>query len=88
MSLQQEAGEWKATVAFSIGGNDVPATVALLKISGEELEVKYVFELGGVKLQSHLQGAFRDGSFTGRYKTQTVADSSPVDEGSCSAKRT
>lgn len=88
MSLQQEAGEWKATVVFSIGDNEVPTTVAFLKVSGEDLEIKYIFEIGGVKLQSHLQGAFRDGGFTGKYKTQTVSDPSPVDEGSCSAKRT
>ncbi|MBL8232335.1 MAG: hypothetical protein JNL98_27815 [Bryobacterales bacterium] len=88
LALQQESGEWKATVSFSIGDNAVPASVVALKIGGDKLEVRYVFEIGGVKLQSHLTGTLQNGEFAGKYKTQTVADESPVDEGTCSAKRT
>lgn len=87
ISLQQDGSEWKAEVGFSLGDNAVPASVVFLKVSGENLEVKYVFELGGVKLQSHLTGSFQSTGFAGKYKTQTVADAMPVDEGSCTAKR-
>ncbi|MCS7026663.1 MAG: hypothetical protein NZV14_17840 [Bryobacteraceae bacterium] len=88
LTLQQQDGSWKAKVTFSIGETAVATTVSELKVDGGDLEITYVFELGGVKLQSRLKGSFRNGEFSGKYRTQTLAEGSLVDEGSCTAKRT
>jgi hypothetical protein len=85
--LEQNGDQWKATVRFTLGETEVPATVRMLRVEGSKVETKYDFDLGGNKLQSHLEGEVKDGVFHGRYKTKALADDSGVDEGACEAKR-
>ena len=85
--LERAGGEWKATVQFTLGGMDVPTTINLLRVEGPTFEMKYDFDLGGNKLQSHLTGEIKDGQFSAKYKTKALADDSAVDEGTCEAKR-
>jgi hypothetical protein len=85
--LEQNAGAWKATVQFTLGGADVPTTMNMLRVDGSTIEMKYDFDLGGNKLQSHLTGEIKEGQFSAKYKTTALADDSAVDEGTCEAKR-
>lgn len=88
IKLEKDGAAWKATVRFSLGENEVPTNVSLLDVKGSSMEMKYEFDLGGNKLQSHLEGEFKDGQLNGKYKTRAVADAaSVIDEGTCTAKR-
>ena len=85
--LERAGDEWKATVQFTLGGADVPTTMNMLRVDGSTIEMKYDFDLGGNKLQSHLTGEIKEGQFSAKYKTKALADDSAVDEGTCEAKR-
>ncbi len=87
LQLEKAGAAWKATVQFTLADNPIPTTVKTLKLDGKRLEIAYEFDLGGNKLLSQLEGELTGGALTGKYKTKALADGSPLDEGTCEAKR-
>jgi hypothetical protein len=88
LRLEKSGPDWKGAVTFTIADTEVPTKVSFLEVKETTIEMKYEFDLGGNQLQSHLQGEFKEGELTGKYRTRPVADLSiVVDEGTCSAKR-
>ena len=79
-------GKWQCEVTFSLDGEDVKTTVKSLKVEGAKLEVAYEFNIQGYDLRSTINGELRDKKLEGKYRTQAVADGSPVDEGEWKAK--
>lgn len=87
LKLEPSGQDWKASIRFTIAGNDIPAQIRELRVSGSAIETKYLFSLGDNSLQSHLRGEINDGHLTGKYTTTTADGATPVDEGTCDAKR-
>jgi hypothetical protein len=87
LRLEKAGDDWKAAVQFSFADNPIPTQVKAIRVTGTQLETTYEFELGGNKLQSQLQAEVRNGQLTGKYRTKAVMDGTPVDEGTCEAKK-
>ena len=84
-SVAQKAGVWKAEVSFTMGSEKVNCDVTALRVEGATIHVVYTFELLGMKLESTIDGERSGGKITGKYRTRSVADSAPVDQGTWEA---
>ncbi len=78
-------GEWKCVVSFTLGGEEVKTKMKSVKVDGSKMEARYEFDLGGTLLQSTLTGELTGKTLEGKYRTVTVSDGSPVDEGTWKA---
>ena len=78
-------GEMSGNVVFTMGNDEVKTKVTSVKVDGNKLDMTYQFDLQGTELQSKIVGELKGKSFEGAYKTTTVADGSPVDEGTWKA---
>ena len=78
---KQSDGKWKCEASFTLGGQEVKTTMKSIKVEESKIEIRYEFDLQGNLLQSTLTGQLEGRTLEGKYKTVTVADSSPVDEG-------
>jgi hypothetical protein len=78
-------GATKADVSFTIAGQPVQCKVTSVKVDGSKLVVVYEFDLGDARLESTVSGTFTDKTIEGSYKTKSVGDGSPVDEGTWKA---
>lgn len=87
ISLETAEGQWKASVTFSIAGNEVKTRVTSLQVSPEKIAAEYEFELGGNKLASRIEGKLVEGKIEGVYRTKVVENGTQVDEGSWKAAR-
>lgn len=76
-----EAGEWKADVTFTLGGQEYKTKVTSVKVDGNKLEITYQYNLQGNDLQSKISGELKDKTFEGTYKATTLGDGATVDEG-------
>ena len=85
LSLAQSSGAWKAEVFFTIGGEKVNCSVTSLAVEGAKVHVVYTFDLLGMKLESTIDGERSGAKLEGRYRTRSVADSNPVDQGTWEA---
>ncbi|MBI3473670.1 MAG: hypothetical protein HY013_20130 [Candidatus Solibacter usitatus] len=74
-------------VTFGLGDNQVKTTVKRLVVEGAKVEVTYEFDLGGNKLESTVNGELSGDTLAGKYKTKTVPEGNPVDEGEWKAKK-
>lgn len=81
LQMQQADGQWKATVSFTIAGQDVPCTVKSIAVDGEKLKVVYAFDIQGNRLESTLEGAMKGAKLSGKYVTRTAGEASEVDQG-------
>jgi hypothetical protein len=52
-----------------------------------KLELKYEFDLNGVRLESTIHGTLSGEALEGSYSTKSVADGSAADEGQWKATR-
>ncbi len=78
-------GATKADVSFTIAGQPVQCNVTSVKVDGSKIVVVYDFDLGDAKLQSTVSGTVNGKTIEGSYTTKSVADGSPVDEGTWKA---
>lgn len=78
-------GEWKAEIVFTLGNDEVKTQIKSLKVDGSKLDVVYDFDLQGNALESTVTGQLNGKTLEGTYKTKSVADGSPVDEGTWKA---
>ena len=85
LSLTQERGAWKAEISFTMGAEKVNCSVKSLTVDGAKLRVVYTFDLLGMKLESTLEGERLDGKLSGKYRTRSMSDNSPVDQGTWEA---
>ncbi|MCX6592735.1 MAG: hypothetical protein NTZ56_14530 [Acidobacteria bacterium] len=81
LAMEQADGQWKATVSFTIAGQDVPCTVKSIAVDGEKLKVVYAFDIQGNRLESTIEGAMKGSKLSGKYVTRPAGDSSEVDQG-------
>ena len=72
-----------ATVGFTIMGEEVPAKITSLKVSGAKIEISYDFELQGAKLTSAADGVIKGKTIEGQYTTS--AEGQAVDQGTWKA---
>lgn len=83
--LTHAGDDWKATVTFTMGGDEVKTKIVSVKVDGNKLNLVYQYDLQGTQLQSAITGELKDKKFEGTYKATTVADGEDVDEGSWTA---
>lgn len=81
MALEQADGKWKCEASFTLGGQEVKTTLKSVKVEEAKIEIRYEFDVQGNLLQSTLTGQLEGRTLEGKYKTITVADGGPVDEG-------
>ena len=74
-------GEWKADVVFTMGTDEVKTKIKSVKVDGSKVDIVYDFDLQGNALVSTVTGEVTGKKMASTYKTKTVADGSPVDEG-------
>ena len=72
---------------FTMGSTEVKTKVTHVAVNGMKLEMKYEFDLNGVRLESTLRGTLNGEVLQGRYSTKSVADGSAADEGEWKATR-
>ena len=80
-----ENGQWKADVVFTMGSDEVKTKVKSVKVDGSKIDIIYDFDLQGTALESTISGQLTGKVLEGTYKTKTVAEGSPVDEGTWKA---
>ena len=85
---QGEKGAWSADVSFTLGDQDVKCKVSALSVEGAKIHVVYTFDLLGQNLESTIDGERSGAKLSGQYRTRTVADSAPVDQGTWDASST
>ena len=85
VTLTQTGGDWKSEVTFGLGGDTVQTKVTSVKVDGSKVTVVYTFDLQGTVLESTVTGELKDGALAGEYHTKSVADGSPVDDGTWKA---
>ena len=78
---QTPGGEWKADIVFTMGTDEVKTKIKSVKVDGSKVDIVYDFDLQGNALESTVAGELTGKTMEGTYKTKTVADGSPVDEG-------
>ena len=88
LSVSDDAGKTKCTVAFTFSGQEVTTNVTLCKIEGAKIETQYDFDIGGNRLQSTIHGELKEKTLQGKYQTKVLADGSDVDEGDWKATST
>ena len=69
-------------VSFTIGGEDVKTKVSSSKITGENFDIEYDFEVQGYRLRSHAKGTIKGDKMQATYDTKSLDDGSVVDAGS------
>ena len=87
MVFKLSGGRIEPDVMFTMGATEVKTKVTHIAVDGLKLEMKYEFDLGGVRLESTIRGTLNGNTMEGRYSTKNVADGSPADEGEWKAKR-
>jgi hypothetical protein len=85
LALTRTGGAWKAEVSFTMGAEKVNCSVTSLSVDGAKVRVVYTFDLLGMKLESTIEGERSGAGLSGKYRTRSVADNSPVDQGSWEA---
>lgn len=86
MTLARGAdGKPNCEVTFTIDGQEVKTVTKSLKVEGSKIEVAYDFTIEGYELRSTVSGQLVENRLEGKYRTVSLADGSPVDEGSWKA---
>src|SRR5947207_1395472 len=88
LSLAQNGSAWKAEVSFTMGSEKVNCAVTSLSVEGAKVHVVYTFDLLGMKLESTIDGERSGAKVSGKYRTRSVADNNPVDQGTWEASAT
>lgn len=85
LSLARDGDTWKAQVSFTMGAENVNCTVTSLSVDRAKVRVVYTFDLLGMKLESTIEGERGGAKLSGKYRTRSVSDNSPVDQGNWEA---
>ena len=72
-------------VMFTLGEQDVKTKVSSNKVSADQFDIEYDFELSGYRLRSHAKGTIKDGKIQATYETKSLDDGSAVDTGTFEA---
>jgi hypothetical protein len=72
-------------VMFTLGDQDVKTKVSSSKVSRDQFDIEYDFELSGYKLRSHAKGTVKGDKLQATYETKSLEDGSPVDAGALEA---
>lgn len=88
LALQERpGGQWECQVMFTMGERKVETTVKSLRVEKSAIEVSYEFDLGESRLMSTIHGERVNGRLEGQYRTKSVPDGTPADEGVWKAAR-
>jgi len=87
ISLTAADGKLTPDVMFTMGSTEVKTKVTHFAVNGMKLEMKYEFDLNGVRLESTLRGTLSGEVLEGRYSTKSVVNGSAADEGEWKATR-
>jgi len=87
IALTLSDGRLKPNVMFTMGSTQVKTKVTRVAVDGMKLEMKYEFDLNGVRLESTIRGTLSGEVLEGRYSTKSLADGSAADEGEWKATR-
>jgi hypothetical protein len=85
LTLARNGDAWKAEVSFTMGTEKVNCNVTSLTVDGARVRVVYTFDLLGMKLESTIEGERSGAKVAGKYRTRSLADNSPVDQGNWEA---
>lgn len=85
--VKDASGKPRADVVFGMGASEVKTKVTFLEINDAKIQCKYEFEIQGFKLESTIDGQLSGDDLTGVYKTRSIADNAPVDQGEWKAKK-
>ena len=86
IALALSDGKLAPDVRFTIGSTEVKTKVTHV-VDGMKLEMKYEFDLNGVRLESTIRGTLSGEVLEGRYSTKSVVNGSAADEGEWKATR-
>jgi len=75
----------QAEVTFTLGDQEVKTKIREIKLGPSEIQAAYDFDLQGNLLRSTITGKLSDKILEGSYSTKTVADDTPVDQGTWKA---
>jgi len=87
IALALSDGKLEPDVMFTMGSTEVKTKVTRVAVDGMKLEMKYEFDLSGVRLESTIRGTLSGEVLEGRYSTKSLADGSAADEGEWKATR-
>jgi len=87
IALALSDGKLAPDVMFTMGSTEVKTKVTHVAVDGMKLEMKYEFDLNGVRLESTLRGTLSGEVLEGRYSTKSVVNGSAADEGEWKATR-
>jgi hypothetical protein len=71
----------EADVSFTIGDQNVKTKVASSKVTGDQFDIEYDFQLMGYNLRSHAKGTITGDKMKATYQTKSLDDGSIVDSG-------
>jgi len=86
IALALSDGKLAPDVRFTMGSTEVKTKVTHV-VDGMKLEMKYEFDLNGVRLESTIRGTLSGEVLEGRYSTKSVVNGSAADEGEWKATR-
>ena len=87
IALALSDGKLAPDVMFTMGSTEVKTKVTHVAVDGMKLEMKYEFDLNGVRLESTIRGTLSGEVLEGRYSTKSVVNGSAADEGEWKATR-
>ena len=87
IELTLSDGKLAPDVMFTMGSTEVKTKVTHVAVDGLKLEMKYEFDLNGVRLESIIRRTLSGEVLEGRYSTKSVVDGSAADEGEWKATR-
>jgi len=74
IALALSDGRLKPEMTFTMDSTEVQTKVTHIAVDGMKLEMKYEFDLSGVRLESTIHGTLSGEALEGRYSTKSVAD--------------
>jgi hypothetical protein len=77
---QAAPGDWTAEVSFTLGGQEVKCKTVRIKVDGNNLDLAYEFNVGGLQATSTVTGKFDGDKLEGKYSTKS-AEGADVDQG-------
>lgn len=80
------SGEWTATSSFTYQGQEVKTLPVSVKVTGDQVEVVFSYDLGDAKLHSDMKATLTGDTLKGKYVSMD-ASGQPVDEGTWQATR-
>ena len=88
MSFEPGAsGEWNSTSSFTYQGQEVRTKTVSSKVTGDQIEVIFEYDIDGLTLRSKMLGSLSGSTIKGKYVSSSTSDNSQVDAGAWEATR-